>query len=84
MIDQYWTEKTGQDKIGRAQSRTNRLICVIASTLSNFEGAVFALYGNNPDGFAECIKLWPADIRKCAEHYSDGAWGLGEVNEGQG
>jgi hypothetical protein len=74
LIDQYRAENTGQDKVRLAQDSTNRFIYAIAGNLSNFEEAVRALYGNNPDGFAECMKLWPADIRKCTKHYSGGAW----------
>jgi|TARA_B110000879_G_scaffold21779_1_gene27840 hypothetical protein len=75
LIDQCRAENMGQDMIRLAQDSTNRFIYAIAGNLSNFEEAVRALYGNNPDRFAECMRLWPADIRKCTKHYSDGAWG---------
>lgn len=75
LIDQYRAENTGADRIRLAQDSTNRFIYAIAGNLSNFEEAVRALYGNDPDGFAECMKLWPADIRRCTKHYSDRAWG---------
>lgn len=75
LIDQHRLDSTSEDKVRQAQDNTNRFIYAIAGNLSNFEEAVRALYGNNPDGFAECMKLWPADIRQCTKHYSDSAWG---------
>lgn len=74
LIDQYRADNSGVDKIRVAQDSTNRFIYAIAGNLSNFEEAVRALYGNDAEGFAECIKLWPADIRRCTKHYSDHAW----------
>lgn len=75
LIDQYRSENTSADKIRLAQDSTNRFIYAVAGNLGNFEEAVRALYGNNPDNFAECVKLWPTDIRQCTKHYSESAWG---------
>jgi hypothetical protein len=75
LVDQHRLDNTSADKVRLAQDSTNRFIYAIAGNLGNFEEAVRALYASNPDGFAECVKLWPSDIRQCTKHYSDGAWG---------
>jgi len=75
LLDQHRLDNTSVDKTRLAQDSTNRFIYAIAGNLGNFEEAVRALYANNPDGFAECVKRWPSDIRQCTKHYSDGAWG---------
>jgi hypothetical protein len=75
LVDQHRLDNTSAEKARLAQDSTNRFIYAIAGNLGNFEEAVRALYANNPDGFAECVKLWPPDIRRCTTHYSDGVWG---------
>jgi hypothetical protein len=75
LVDQHRLNNTSADKTRLAQDSTNRFIYAIAGNLGNFEEAVRVLYANNPDGFADCVKLWPSDIRQCTKHYADGAWG---------
>lgn len=74
LVEQYRSENSELDRIRSAQDRTNRFIYAIAGNLSNFEEAVRALYGNNSEGFDECVNCWPQDIRNCTKHYAQDAW----------
>lgn len=70
LVDEHRASHSDEDRVRQAQDSTNRFLYAIAGNLPAFEEAVRALYAKDTDGFQHCIKAWPQDIRKCAQHYS--------------
>lgn len=74
LVDEHRSANESKDRIRSAQDSTNRFIYAVAGNLSNFEEAVRAIYSRNELGFGESIAGWPADIRKCADHFATAIW----------
>ena len=62
LVDAARKSGASQDRIRRAQDRTNRFMSVMAGDQQGFEEATRALYAGNLETFRLQTKRWPKDI----------------------
>jgi hypothetical protein len=74
LVEEARRAGAGDDLRRQAQERAYRFMTVMAGDRPGFEEATRALFAGDGARFAQCVAVWPQDIRTHAERLGEAAF----------